>query len=143
MAESHDESKQMAAFHLWFGWATLLVFLIMGLVLEMLHGFKVAWYLDVGVENRRLLFTLAHSHGALIGLIHLVLSANVDRMQWGRALKTASWALCSATILLPGGFLLGGLVLLGSDPGLGIFLTPIGGVLLVLSVGCALRASIR
>ena len=130
-------------FHRWFGWATLLVFVSMGLILETLHGFKINWYLDVGVENRRLMFTLAHSHGALIGLLHLALSANASSMKTGRALNVASWCLCSSTILLPGGFFLGGLVLLGTDPGLGVFLTPVGGVLLIVSMASALKASIR
>ena len=96
-----------------------------------------------GVENRRLLFTLAHSHGALIGLLHLALSAHAKAMTPGRALNVASWCLCSATILLPGGFFLGGLVLLGTDPGLGVFLTPVGGLLLVVAMAGALKASIR
>ena len=138
-----DNAEQLAYFHQWFGWATLFVFLVLGLVLETLHGFKLSWYLDVGMENRRLLFTLAHSHGALIGLIHLALAAHASRMQWGLALRTCSWALCSATILLPGGFFLGGLFLMGSDPGLGVLLTPLGGLLLALAVGCAWKASIR
>ena len=140
---SAEEQSRLCAFHLWFGWGTLLFFLTAGLILETLHGFKVAWYLDVGMENRRLLFTLAHSHGALIGLIHLALAANSPNMTMGRALRVCSWSLCSASILLPGGFLLGGLFLMGSDPGLGVFLTPIGGLLLIVAVAGALKASIR
>ena len=141
----NDDSplQRLESFHRWFGWATLLFFMSMGLLLETLHGFKVSWYLDVGVENRRLLFTLAHSHGALIGLLHLALSAHAKAMTPGRALNVASWCLCSATILLPGGFFLGGLVLLGTDPGLGVFLTPVGGLLLVVAMAGALKASIR
>ena len=141
----NDDSSQhrLESFHRWFGWATLLFFMSTGLLLETLHGFKVSWYLDVGVENRRLMFTLAHSHGALIGLLHLALSAHARSMKPGRALDVASWCLCSATILLPGGFLLGGLVLLGTDPGVGIFLTPLGGLLLIVAMGAALKASIR
>jgi hypothetical protein len=115
----------------------------MGLILEILHGFKVSWYLDVGLESRRLMLTLAHSHGALLGLIHLALAAHVEHMNGDRALRLASWTLCAATVLLPGGFLLGGLFLMGSDPGLGVFLSPLGGVLLVVSVGAALWATLR
>ena len=136
-------NKTVESFHRWFGWATLLVFVTMGLLLETLHGFKINWYLDVGVENRRLMFTLAHSHGALIGLLHLALSAHATSMKAGTALNLSSWCLCSSTILLPGGFFLGGLVLLGTDPGLGVLLTPVGGVLLIIAMAAALKASIR
>ena len=37
------------------------------------------------------------------------------------------------SVLLPGGFLLGGLVIHGGDPGIGIYLTPIGAALLLAS----------
>src|SRR5882724_2082352 len=43
-----------------FGWWSLLVFLSLGGGLEILHGFKIGWYVDVGNEMRRLMFTLAH-----------------------------------------------------------------------------------
>ncbi len=39
--------------HLRFGWWSLLVFLLLGLVLETLHGFKIGWYLDVSNSIRR------------------------------------------------------------------------------------------
>ena len=39
-----------------------------------------------------------------------------------------------ATLLLPGGFLLGGIDVYGGDPGIGIFLTPVGGVFLLIAV---------
>ncbi len=57
--------------HLRFGWAALLAFLALGLVLEALHGFKVGWYLDVASSTRRLLFTLAHAHGTLLALVNI------------------------------------------------------------------------
>ena len=57
--------------HLRFGWWSLFAFLALGLVLETLHGFKLAWYLNVDVEMRRLMFTLAHAHGALFGLVNI------------------------------------------------------------------------
>ena len=54
--------------HLRFGWRSLFVFLVLGVVLETLHGFKLGWYLDVGAEMRRLMFTLAHAHGTLLAM---------------------------------------------------------------------------
>ena len=57
--------------HLRFGWWSLATFGLLGLVLETLHGFKVGAYLDVSNETRRLMWTLAHAHGTLLGLVHL------------------------------------------------------------------------
>jgi len=53
-----------------FGWWSLVVFLSLGGVLEMLHGFKIGWYVDVGNELRRLMFTLAHAHGTALALVN-------------------------------------------------------------------------
>jgi hypothetical protein len=45
-----------------------------------------------------------------------------------------SFALIWAAILLPAGFFLGGVVTYGGDPGLGVWLVPIGAFLLFYSV---------
>jgi hypothetical protein len=122
--------------HLRFGWSSLLVFLTLGLGLELLHGFKVRWYLDAAFETRRLLLTLAHAHGVLLALIHIGFAASVAiRPQMlGTWQRWVSAALISASGLLPGGFLLGGLVVHGGDPGGGVLLVPLGGLLLFASV---------
>src|SRR4029453_17125205 len=44
--------------HVRFGWTSLFVFVVLGAVLEGLHGFKVDWYLRVGNEARRFLWRL-------------------------------------------------------------------------------------
>src|SRR5216683_2578517 len=54
-----------------FGWWSLLVYLSLGLTLETLHGFKIGWYLDVGNEIRRLMFTLGHAHGTALALVSI------------------------------------------------------------------------
>ena len=41
--------------HLKLGWVWLLLFATLGLVLEGLHGLKAGFYLDVGMETRRLM----------------------------------------------------------------------------------------
>ena len=53
--------------HMKFGWWSLCLFMLLGFFLEYLHGFKVDYYLNVGNEMRRLMFTLAHAHGTLFG----------------------------------------------------------------------------
>ena len=46
----------------------------------------------------------------------------------------ASTSLLAAGVLMPGGFFLGGVWVYGGDPGLGILLVPVGGVLLFVAV---------
>jgi len=122
--------------HLRFGWWVLLVFLTMGLALEALHGFKVGLYLNVSNETRRLMWTLAHAHGTLLGLVNIAFALTVRLLpEWpARERGVASLCLRSATLLLPAGFFLGGLFIYSGDPGLGILLVPVGGLLLVVSV---------
>jgi hypothetical protein len=57
--------------HLRFGWWALFISLVVGVFLETLHGFKLGWYLDVNNDMRRLMFTLAHAHGALLALVNI------------------------------------------------------------------------
>jgi hypothetical protein len=45
-----------------------------------------------------------------------------------------SFALIWAAILLPAGFFLGGIVTYGGDPGFGVWLVPIGALLLFYSI---------
>jgi len=122
--------------HLRVGWWSLLVFLTMGLVLEALHGFKVGWYLEMANSTRRFAWTLAHAHGTLLGLVNLLLGATLHRISaWSaRTRAIASNALLAATVLLPAGFFLGGWFPYEGDPGIGIFLVPVGGGLLALSI---------
>ena len=75
-----NPNQKFAKRHLRFGWWSLLVFVSLGMFLEMLHGFKIGWYLDVPNEIRRLMLTLAHSHGTLIALIHIGLGATVTSL---------------------------------------------------------------
>lgn len=122
--------------HLRIGWWTLLVFLTLGIVLEALHAFKTPGYLSVANETRRMMWTLAHAHGTLLGLVHLAFAATLLRLP-GWPAKTsaiASAALIGATILMPGGFFLGGVNPKAGDPGIGIVLLPVGAVLLLIAV---------
>ncbi|MCU1279396.1 MAG: hypothetical protein JWM53_2942, partial [bacterium] len=61
--------------HLRVGWIALLVYASLGTLLELLHAFKAPWYRGVATESRRLLWTLAHVHGAALGLLNLALAA--------------------------------------------------------------------
>jgi hypothetical protein len=122
--------------HLRIGWWSLLVFLTAGLGLEALHGLKVGAYLNVSNETRRLMWTLAHAHGALLGLVNIGFAATARVVPaWPEANRRfASASLLSATVLMPSGFFLGGLFIYAGDPGLGILLVPAGGILLFAAV---------
>ena len=122
--------------HVRFGWWSLLVFATLGLALETLHGFKVRAYLDVSNETRRLMWTLAHAHGTLLSFVHVVFGLTV-RSGLGpaeRALQAISTSLIAASVLLPGGFFLGGIAFFSGDPGLGVALVPLGAALLLWAV---------
>ena len=134
--------------HLVLGWWSLLIFVALGLVLESLHGFKVAWYVNTGeAESTRLMLRLAHAHGTFLSLLHLAFAWTTSQASGfaGRSRSVASRSLQAAGILVPAGFFLAGLPgfvrtgglrlgVLGGDPGLGIVLVPIGAVLLLLAV---------
>jgi GNAT superfamily N-acetyltransferase len=127
----------MLAFrHLRLGFWGLLVFLSLGLVLETLHGFKVGLYLDVANEARRLSWRLAHAHGTLFSLLHVVFGLTLASRHApdARTAERASRLLTAATLLLPGGFLLGGFFIHGGDPGIGVLLVPLGGLALFAAI---------
>ena len=126
--------KKNAHRNLRFGWWSLLVFLSLGGALETLHGFKIGWYVDVGNETRRLMFTLAHAHGTLLALINIAAGLTARKVDRFELRPSASFALIWAAILLPAGFFLGGIVIYDGDPGLGVWLVPVGAILLFYSV---------
>jgi hypothetical protein len=138
-AHASSESELAAAVraHLRFGWIALLVFGTLGLVLEALHAFKSGAYLGVGNETRRLMWTLAHAHGIGLSLLNMVYAATLHLafVRIPARLHVASRMLRWGSVLLPGGFFLGGFLTYGGDPGLGVLLAPIGALLVWL---CAL-----
>jgi hypothetical protein len=116
------------------GFWALFVFATLGLLLEVFHGLKLGFYLDVTNETRRLLLRLAHAHGALLGLLNIgyALAAHafprlVDRL--------AERALLAALLLMPAGFLLGGIFARDGDPGASVALAAAGGVALLAGLG--------
>jgi hypothetical protein len=134
--------QTLALRHLRFGWWSLLVFLTLGLVLEAFHGFKTPLYLDVSNHTRRLMWTLAHAHGTLLGLVHVAFGASLPYTTvWEpRQRAFASTCLTGAGLLMPLGFFLGGLIIHGGDPSLGIVLVPVGALLLLLAGALTVRA---
>jgi hypothetical protein len=120
--------------HLAFGWWTVAVFTAFGLVLESAHGLKLGWYLDLGNATRRLMFTLGHAHGTLLGLANIAFALSVPRVELTEiAGARASFALRVATIAMPLGFVLGGFSFYAGDPGLGIALVPPSALLAIIA----------
>jgi hypothetical protein len=122
--------------HLRFGWWALLVFAALGLALESLQGFKVAAYLDVSNDTRRLMWRLAHAHGGLLAAINILFALTLRTASAAPfpRVQRISTGLIAATILLPGGFFLGGVAFYSGDPGIGVLLVPIGAVLLLVAL---------
>lgn len=122
--------------HFKIGWWSLFVFVCLGIVLEGMLAFRVGWYMDVGDnETHRLMLRLGHAHGTLLSVLNIAFAASLARLSlpaYARAL--ASRCLTAATLLVPGGFILGGLVTHGPEPGLGIVLLPVGAILLLFGI---------
>ncbi|MFT4842441.1 MAG: hypothetical protein ACI8UD_000943 [Planctomycetota bacterium] len=140
------ESTALQLRHLRLGWTSLLVFVLLGGVLESMHGFKVDWYLVVGNETQRLLWRLAHAHGTFLSLVHIGFAATLQHLtkvggdgEPAALPKFASASLTAALVALPGGFLLGAFGGTGGDPGIGIVLVPFGLVMLVVAIIATLR----
>lgn len=121
------------------GWTMITAFLFLGLVLESFHLVKLPFYLDVHL--RRELWTLAHAHGTLLGAINVLFGLSATRMMLhaGRR-ETASKLLRFGSLLVPAGFLLGGIANTEGDPSLFIFLVPTGALLALLGLGLLVLA---
>ena len=80
------------------GWVLLAISMPLGLTLEALHALKVGVYL--GSELRRELWTLAHAHGNLLGILCLVFGGlgercvpdEAARARVSRALRAVSFS---------------------------------------------------
>ena len=110
------------------GWISLAAWIVFGLLIEGLIGFRAPTLLDDSV--RRDMFRLAHTHGTLLNLVLIAaaICARLDLIRLGRA---TSLELRAAVALLPVGFLLGGMWHFKDDPGTAILLVPLGAVLLL------------
>lgn len=143
-AESGKLALRAARRHLRWGWWSLLFFLTLGMVLELLIGFR---YLGEVQEMRRTMWRLTHAHGTLLSLVHIAWGATLPMLgRSGLRLRAlASPCLYAASIALPSGFALGGAFVKrgGLEPGIGVVLVPVGGAVLFLAVLLAAIAASR
>jgi hypothetical protein len=102
-----------------------------GLLLEGFIGFRVSGYMSVSI--RRELFQLAHTHGTLLSLLLLISALTISKgLVYPN--KFAVLSLRIGTILMPLGFLLGGIQPNKEEPNALVFLAPIGGILVIFGV---------
>ena len=146
-AQADDDAnrKRLVRAHLRIGWVGLLVFATFGLSLEGLHGFKSASYLGVGNETRRLMWTLAHAHGIGLSLVQLgfAVTCALSLELPSALIALASRLLNLSFVLIPAGFLLGGIATCGGDPSIGVLLVPVGAVLLLAAIGAVIWGLLR
>jgi hypothetical protein len=116
------------------------VWMTFGLLLEGLIGYKTPIYLQDTL--RRELFRLAHAHGTLLSLLLLAVTLAADRFGLGPS-KLVGWSLRIGVVVLPLGFLLGGMWHFESDPGLGIWLVPVSAVLVIFGVVSVAISSLK
>lgn len=129
--------------HVRIGWWMLVAFLSLGLAIDALHGFKIGWYLDADNEARRLMWTLAHAHGTLFGLVHLGFAYSIARIDGfeARRRRLAASLLTIGTIGVPLAFLVAGLSAHGGDPGFAVVLVaPAATLMLAGTILVALAA---
>jgi ABC-type siderophore export system fused ATPase/permease subunit len=129
-ASTPEESR-----HFQIGWWGLLFFVGLGILLEGLMAFRIGWYMDVNNDTRRLMLRLGHAHGTLLSLVNIAFAATLARTTLSKISRLwASRFIVAATLLIPGGFILGGVQIYDADPGPGIILLPAGAVLLLFGI---------
>ena len=112
-------------------WVSIAIWMSFGLLLESLIGYRVPAYLRD--ELRREIFRLAHTHGTLLNLVLLGAALCIER-GFVHPSKMGLLSLRIGAVLMPVGFLLGGIWHTEGEPGLGVWLAPLGGILVILGV---------
>lgn len=122
------------------GWTLVTTSLAFGLALESFQLVKLPFYLDVRL--RRELWTLAHAHGTLLGAVAIVAGLTVERLVPEPANRTLIARLLTwGAVLVPLGFLGGGVANAEGDPSLAIVLVPMGSLLALGGAGLLARAA--
>ena len=116
-----------------YGWTAIAALLLLGLGLESLHLVKAPLYFEVRI--RRELWTLAQVHGGLLALMTVVfVHSAAQLMRTGAGRRRASLAMRIGALLVPLGFLLGGIGNTETDPSLAIVMVPLGAVFVLHAV---------
>ncbi|MBS1796268.1 MAG: hypothetical protein JSS81_20620 [Acidobacteria bacterium] len=121
-------------------WISLAFWFAFGLFLEGLIGFRSPAYLQDPV--RRELFRLAHTHGTVLGLFLLIVGLYL-RKNLVALPKLVVRAVQLGVVLMPLGFLLGGVKHTETDPNALVFLVPVGGLLIIFGIVALALASFK
>ena len=121
------------------GWWTLLVFVCLGVLLEIGLGFRGHFYMDVSQQTRRLMWRLSHAHGTLLAMLNILYGLIAAHWHSAAGQQFGSRALLAAGWLIPSGFFLAGLFAYQSTPGLATLLIPPGAILLAIGIFLATR----
>ena len=122
------------------GWLGLAIFMAFGLLFEGLIGYRSPAYLNDMM--RRELFRLAHAHGTILSLVLLI----ADQYLHSRELQIPQPALLLlriGAVIMPLGFLFGGIWHTETDPHFLVILSPIGGVMLIFGIVAIVLASLK
>ena len=117
------------------GLVGIAVWMSFGLLLEGLIAFRVPIYLLDNVTRE--LFRLAHAHGTLLSLV-LIAAGLCWRAGFIAPPRIAKLGLQIGVVLMPVGFLLGGIGHYETDPSPMVILAPLGGILVIFGIiACA------
>lgn len=112
-------------------WYSLAFWMTAGLFLEGLLAFRSPAYLQDPM--RRELFRLAHAHGTVLNIVTLVAGLYLSKGLISPP-SIVLWSLRLGVIAMPLGFLLGGISHSETDPGIGILLAPVGGLMIIFGI---------
>jgi hypothetical protein len=80
----------------------------------------------------------------LLAIINILFALSIEKFRnLENHIKVISPCLLLSSILLPSGFLLGGLAINGGDPGVGIILAIIGAITFVITIGLIAMSTIE
>jgi hypothetical protein len=115
------------------GWTSLFAWACVGLALESAHGLKLARYLDDAMTRE--LLTLAHAHGVGLAIVAILVGEHgLPRVAEGHRRSIGS-ATALAAVAVPVGFALSTLGHSEGDPGIAIWLVPLGALGLLGALG--------
>jgi hypothetical protein len=120
------------------GWTSLLVWAVIGLALESANGLKLAPYLDDALARE--LLTLAHAHGVGLAIVTLLIAEHgLPRVAEGRHAVVVR-ATAFAALAIPLGFALAAPGHPEGDPGLPIWIVPVGALALLSALATITHA---
>jgi hypothetical protein len=121
--------------HLRFGWWALAVYVCLGIVLETIHGSKSGGISMLEMKPAGSCLRSGNFHGTMLALVNIAAGLTIRGVEGFQIKRSVSFALIGTAVLLPGGFLLGGLWTYDGDPGTGVWLVPIGALFMLYGRG--------